>query len=303
MKVLVLGGRGFIGRQVVEAMITVGNDVLIGSRFANKTNTQIKQIRLHNMGCVEDWLPILAEVDAVVNCVGILRERTGETYQAIHQLAPTALAQACALTGKRLIHVSALGLSLTAKSRFIKSKYLGEQGILASKAEVAIVRPSLLDGEGGFGAKWFRMVAQWPIQFVMQAPAGRVAPLQVTDLAEAIAIIINKPKEELLPIYELGAIKALTIAQYLEALRAAYTTSKAIQITLPIWLVRCVSHLLDILHFSPLSFGHVELMQGSNVPNINQLPILLNRLPTAAGVNLITKSERQFVGMLKVKAK
>ncbi len=303
MKVLVLGGRGFIGRKVVDVLIKEGNEVLIGSRFANNTNTYTRQVQMQNMRLAQDWIALLAEVDAVVNCVGILRERNGETYQAIHQLAPTTLALACALTGKRFIHVSALGLSLTAKSRFIKSKFLGEQGILASNPEAVIVRPSLLDGEGGFGAKWFRMVAQWPVQFVMQAPAGRVAPLHVTDLAEAISILIFKPKKELLQIYEFGAIKALTIAQYLEVLRAEYSTSKAIQITIPVWIVRCVSHLLDILHFSPLSFGHVELMQGSNVPKINQLPILLNRLPTAVGFNLITKSERQFVGMLKVKAK
>lgn len=284
MKVLVLGGRGFIGRNIVQALRKQGVDVLVGSRFADAAKQDQRQVAMQDMLQPRDWFALLSEVDVVVNSVGILRQRRGETYQAIHQLAPAALAQASALKGKRLIHISALGLSLTAKSRFIKSKYLGEQGILASGAEAAIVRPSLLDGDSGFGAKWFRMVAQWPVHFVMRAPKGLVAPMKVTDLGDAVAALVMLPQQELRAMYELGTTN-LTIAQYLQVLRTEYTPTRALQVTLPIWLVRLVSHIFDVLKFSPLSFGHVELMQGRNVPSENQLRLILKREPATIGAS------------------
>lgn len=70
-----------------------------------------------------------------------------------------ALAQACAKLNVRLIHISVIGLTNLAKSRFIRSKFAGEQGILSSGAQAILVRPSLLDGTGGYGAKWFRRLA------------------------------------------------------------------------------------------------------------------------------------------------
>jgi hypothetical protein len=66
-------------------------------------------------------------MDVVINCVGILRQRFGESYEAIHHLMPAALAQACAQSSVRLIHTSALGLHEGAKSRFLSSKLRGAE--------------------------------------------------------------------------------------------------------------------------------------------------------------------------------
>ena len=41
---------------------------------------------------------------------------------------------------------------------------------------------------------------------------------------------------------------------------------------------------------TPLSFGHLELMQSYNVPAVNMLPILLGRKPTNLGETIETGS-------------
>ena len=175
MRVLVLGSRGFIGRNIVAKLQAQGAQVLAASRYA--TDDKVIQVRLQEMQQAEDWTNVLRNVDVVVNSVGILRERKNETYADIHTFAVESLADSCAQLGVRLIHISAIGLTATAKSGFITSKYWGEQAILSSGANAVIVRPSLLDGDGGYGAKWFRRVAAWPLQFVMQS-GGLVAPLK-----------------------------------------------------------------------------------------------------------------------------
>lgn len=176
------------------------------------------------------------------------------------------------------IHISALGLTANAKSRFIKSKYAGEQAILASGANAVIVRVPLLDGEGGYSAKWFRRVANWPLQLVMQSE-GLVAPLQVADLGQAIANMCLTDLPELPNIVELGGADVLSIPDYLTMLRKAQGLKPAIQIAIPKWVVKLTSHVFDLLAWMPLSFGHYELMQGYNVPAVNRLPMLLGRKP------------------------
>ena len=283
MKVLVLGGNGFVGRNIVARLQNKNIAVLVGGRKPVTTGDVL--IRMQKMQTMADWLPMLQDVDVVVNSVGILRERKNESYEQVHKLAPTALANACAELNVRLVHISAIGLSQQAKSGFIRSKFAGEQGILASGANAIIVRPSLLDGlEGnggaGYGATWFRRVAKWPVQFVMRSN-GVVAPLQVTDLGEAVANLCQMEFESLPKILELGGNEVVTIPQYLNHLRASYQKRKALQIAVPKILVRLASHIFDVLAWTPLSFGHFELMQGCNAPTMNMLPVLLGCRPQA----------------------
>ena len=71
----------------------------------------------------------------------------------------------------------------------------------------------------------------------------------------------------------------VTIPQYLNHLRVSYQKRKALQIAVPKILVRLASHIFDVLAWTPLSFGHFELMQGYNAPAVNMLPMLLGRRP------------------------
>ncbi len=296
MRVLVLGGRGFIGRNIVAKLQAQGVQVLVASRSADSTF----QVRMQKMQQAADWTRLLKNVDVVVNAVGILRERKGEAYADIHTFGVESLADACAQLGVRLIHISAIGLTATAKSRFISSKYWGEQAILASGANALIVRPSLLDGEGGYGAKWFRRLASWPLQFVMQSK-GLIAPLQVADLGEALANLCVNPSDNLPNIIELGGNDVMTIPQYLAKLRAVNGLKPALQLAMPKFVVRLASHIFDMFAWTPLSFGHFELMQGYNVPAINLLPQLLGRKPSELGF-IAKNQEAKLAGLIAVKA-
>jgi uncharacterized protein YbjT (DUF2867 family) len=288
MRVLVLGGNGFIGRNIAAKLQLQGAQVVIGGRKVAKQSNQL-QVKMQNMQQADDWLNVINSFDVVVNSVGILRERgffkQRETYAQIHTFAVESLADACAQLGIKLIQISAIGLSDKAKSGFITSKYWGEQAILASGANALIVRPSLLDGQGGYGAKWFRRVASWPLQLVMKNddPAKElVAPMQVTDLGEALANLCFS-QQQWPQIIELGGSDVLTIPQYLAKLRAINQPNPALQIIMPKFAVRIVSHLFDLFAWTPLSFGHFELMQGYNVPAQNMLPTLLSRMPIGFG--------------------
>jgi len=291
MLVLVLGGAGFIGRQVVAELLAQGRRLAIGTRRPGRAGRRLaaagrcecREVHLERLTTAQSWPPLLAGVDVVVNCVGILRERGAATYDRVHHRAPAALAAACAQAGTRLIHVSALGLHADARSGFITSKLAGERAIAASGADWVIVRPSLLDGEGGFGARWLRWVARWPVHFVPADAVGRIAALHVEDLAKAIAVLCAAGAKPGGREVDVGGGESWTIAEYLSVLRSEHSAHPAMLIAVPSWLARIASHLCDAAHFSPFSFGHLELMRRDNAPRENALPALLGRAPTPLG--------------------
>lgn len=267
MRVLVLGGKGFIGRYAVKALVARGIEVMIGTRHARISHSGSppeREIRLHERTNSSDWNAAAEEFDVIVNCAGILRARWRETFDAVYRQAPIAIATACAANKTRLIHVTALGLHAAASSGFITAKLAGEIGIATANPSACIVRPSLLDGMDGFGARWLRRVAQWPVHFVPSDARGKLAPLDVSELGEAIAALCVCDVRELPTSVELGGETQFTMAEYLHALRRR--AQPAISVTVPSWLVRCVAHVFDVLHFTPLSWGHQELMRRDNVP-------------------------------------
>jgi NADH dehydrogenase len=289
--VLVLGGTGFIGRHVVAELLARGRRVVIGTRrpgragrrLAGAGRCECREVHLERLTTTQSWLPLLAGVGVVVNCVGILRERGAATYDRVHHLAPAALAAGCARAGARLIHVSALGLHQEARSGFITSKLAGERAVAARGADYVIVRPSLLDGAGGFGARWLRWVARWPVHFVPADAVGRIAALHVHDLGRAIAVLCEAGAKPCGREIDVGGVESWTIGEYLAVLRSERSTRPALRIAVPPWLARVASHLCDAAHFSPFSFGHLELMRRDNAPRENALPALLGRAPTPLG--------------------
>ena len=280
--VLVLGGRGFIGRHIVDQLKTLGANVVIGSRNhqhfqQNPQQDEIRRVRLHELHNSTQCDEFLNGIDIIINAVGILRQRTGETYDQIHHLAVSHLVNACANSDIKYIHISALGLSNPVKSRFLKSKQLGESAIKNSQADWYICRPSLVDGDDGYGAKWFRRVARWPIHMTPANAITILAPIHVKDLAEAVAKITLKigfaqtsPER----IYELGGEQKMTVLEYLQTLKKGMPI---LTIKIPVWIARLTSHLLDLFHLTPYSFGHYELLQFDNYPKTQQTKLLLGR--------------------------
>lgn len=284
MHALVLGGTGFIGRHVAQALAARGHAVTIATRYPRRAaarlpevlqGCELREARFERLLARADWHVPLSGCDTVVNAVGILRPRGAETYDRVHHLAPAALAAACAFADRRLVHVSALGLHRGARSRFILSKLAGERAVTESGARYSIVRPSLLEGPGGFGARWLSAVARLPVHLVPADAHGKIAVLHVRQLVEAIVALCEGPDKEGLREVELGGPRRLTMAEYLADLRRRSGKGPALCVRVPSSLARIASHACDLLHFSPFSFGHLELMRRDNAPRTNLLPALL----------------------------
>jgi hypothetical protein len=299
-KALVLGGNGFIGRNIAAQLINQGWDVTIGTRHPEEpvhallpADTQTFGVHLETYLDAQQWQPRIAGFDLVVNAVGILRQRGKETYDTVHHLGPKALAEACAEKQIPMIHISALGLRNPVRSRFLSSKLRGEDALLRTGTRVCIVRPSLLDGDQGFGALWVRRVSRWPVQFYPANANGLITCCSVVELGEAVSnlamALVNK--ETNVPcLIEMGGSIEETIGEHLARRHHAVRGFRPLQIPIPKFIARLFAHLFDLVHFSPYSFGHYELLRFDNAPRPNRLPDWLGRAPADVITQLSTNA-------------
>src|SRR5438132_378622 len=95
----VLGGSGFIGRYIVKRLAARGEVVTVGCRHAEeakflKPMGDVGQIVPLNVAIGDERLlpAFLAGNDALVNCVGILRESRSQTFELAHHIGPGRLA-------------------------------------------------------------------------------------------------------------------------------------------------------------------------------------------------------------------
>jgi len=291
---MVLGGTGFVGRHAVCALLARGHTVIIGTRHPRRAARrlpsearacELREVRFQFLTTRYVWKPLLGDVDVVVNAVGILRERGGETYERVHEMAPAALALACERDGVRLVHVSALGLRPRAYSRFLRSKAAAERAIADTNADYSIVRPSLLEGEGGYAAEWLRKLARWPVHCIPTAARGRFAALDVRDLAEAIVILCETRGRTDWREVELGGSVRRTLAEHLDAIRARPDEHPALRLPVPNFVALVLASLCDLLHVTPYGVPVLELLWRDNLPKSNRLRALLGRTPTRVCVN------------------
>ena len=309
--VLVLGGHGFIGRYAISALKRHSAMPIIGTRGLRNTAhtaTTVRSVRLHQCLTTDSWDRALSGVDAVINAVGILRERKGETYEAVHHLAVGALARACKQHSIPLVHVSALGIDGPVHNEFSATKRRGEDEIFDSGCAGAVVRASVVDAPDGYGSGWFHRVAQWPIWLLPAHATRLMSPVKATDLGDALALLAirhakqnkknnQKPTTGPAELVEVGCGEVFTLEEYLCKLRIkqkAYLPEPLFTLRIPEKIAKACADIFDLLNLTPYSSGHHELLKFDNIPNTNQLPAILGHKPGSIG--LATKDSSSFSG-------
>jgi uncharacterized protein YbjT (DUF2867 family) len=193
-KILILGGTGFVGSALCEALvrkaqggagtIRVATQRLQNGRHIQPLPTvQLVQADVHNDAQLAQ---LVAGHDAVVNLVAILHG-TPAQFAQVHQQLPQRLVHACQQSGvKRIVHVSAMGADVDAPSHYQRSKAAGEAVLRHSGLEVTVLRPSVIFGaRDQFINLFARLQAVFPIMPLAGSNA-RFQPVWVGDVAQAI---------------------------------------------------------------------------------------------------------------------
>ena len=215
--VTLIGGGGFIGRYVAQALFARGQRVRIVERdprraFFLKPLAGLGQVQFAaaDVTAPATVARAVQGSDAVINMVGILK---GD-FDAVHREGAANVAEAAAAVGaEALVHVSAIGADPDAESRYAASKGAGEAAVRAAFPRATIVRPSVAFGqEDNFINRFAAMARLLPFIPVVRG-GWRIQPVHAADVGRAIALAAIDPRSHGGRTYELGGPQVLTMLE------------------------------------------------------------------------------------------
>lgn len=288
MRVLLTGAYGFIGSAIAAALRRDGHVVVPAVRNPRFGESVVIGCDMGRDVRPENWLPLLAGIEAVVNCAGILRERAGETFQAVHVDAPIALFEACVrLRIPRVIQISALGNP--ADAEFLASKQRCDAALAKLPLDWTVLRPSLVYSPMGAygGTSMLRAMACLPrFLFVPGQGEQRVQPVDLADLAAAVAACLAGPASHG-QVIEVAGPQVITIREYLLAWRAWFAMGATRVVNVPPWLTSVGCTLGEWLGTGPLGRTMQRMLDHHNVAALDAL----QRLETVLRVRPVTLAE------------
>jgi uncharacterized protein YbjT (DUF2867 family) len=207
----------------------------------------------------------IAGTDALVNLVGILTETGTQSYRAIHVEAARRVALAAQRHGvTRLIHISALGSSLTSPAISDRTKAEGEQAVRAVFPQATIVRPSLVFGEDDhFFSRFTAMIRSSPVLPLIGGGMTRFQPIFIHDMTAGLLELLKRP-ETAGKTYEFGGPQVYSFKVLLELLLTALNRQRVL-VPIPFALAEMQAGLLEWLPNPPLTRDQVRLLKTDKV--------------------------------------
>jgi NADH dehydrogenase len=267
MQVCVLGGTGYIGREIVARLGAAGHDVKVLTRQPAQhrdlqvlPSVRLVPVEVHDERRLEEEF---RSSDVVINLVGILNETrlgrgSGEQFRRVHTELPQKCVRACRVAGvQRYVHMSGLKAdSQRGPSHYLKSKGLAEDYIrehcTAGSPEYVIFQPSVVFGPGdAFINNFAGILKITPGVLPLACADARFAPVYVGDVATAFVMCLQR-KDVAGRTFQLCGPDVMTLGDIVR-LTAHYLGLKRAVIPLPRAISRMQAAVMDFVPGKPFS--------------------------------------------------
>ncbi len=275
MRVLVVGGTGFIGTALCAELKRRGHDVTALSR--NPGGGDLPGGVNKAMGDVTRYGSISGAfegMDAVYNLVALspLFKPSGgdRMHDRIHRQGTEHVVRAAAEHGvDRLVQMSALGADPDGTTAYIRSKGRAEGIVTDSDLAYTIFRPSVVFGDGGEFVSFTKLLAP---PYVSALPGGgktRFQPIWVGDLVPMLADAIDA-EDHAGETYEIGGPDKLTLAEIARLIHRSDGRSTTV-VPVPMALARIGLSVGDLIPGFPMGTDQYRSLQFDNVTDDNDV--------------------------------
>tara|TARA_Y100000590_G_C15746631_1_gene1022298 strand:+ start:1687 stop:2574 length:888 start_codon:yes stop_codon:yes gene_type:complete len=202
MNIVILGGTGFIGRNLVNMLSSEEYSVKVPTRNREKNKKflvypglQLVQCNIHNQ---DELVSVTRDCDILINLVGILNERgfKGKGFEAVHSNLARTILYVCKVNNiRRVLHMSALNANSSGPSFYLRTKgdaesYMHTYG--ERFTNITTFRPSVVFGKGdGLINRFSNLINFIPFYFPLACANTKFSPIYVRDLSYFIINCID----------------------------------------------------------------------------------------------------------------
>jgi len=295
MRVALVGGTGFVGSYLVDALVAAGHEpwllVRAGSESRVRHPEKCRIVR-GDLTRAADLRRLLSHADAAIYNAGILREnpKCGMTFEAIqYRGAADAIDAAVTFGLGRFVLMSAIGARADG-TPYQATKFRAEEHLGASGLDHAVVRPSVVFGDprgrDEFASRLFREMVRPPlpaIAFHNGLVPGRhpvvLSPVHVRDVADTFVALLDDPAADGRTV-EIAGPETLTWKDIVLRIAAA-TGRRKIVLPMPLGVMRAAASLFDRIPAFPVTRDQLDMLAEGNTAPPDTVRAILGREPTA----------------------
>ncbi len=280
MRVAIIGGTGYVGVHLVQALVDAGHQprllVRPGRSAAELPPTaEIVNGEVGDHGALSDCL---ADSEAAIYLIGILRENppAGVTFDALQRVGVDDTIAAALTHGvDRMLLMSANGVRPDG-TPYQRTKYQAEEALKASGLQWTIFRPSVIFGDPRGHMEFCTQLKRDLIDSPIPAPlfysgllpidagAFKLAPVAVEDVAQAFVQALADPQSRG-QTYSLCGPDHMSWKEILRTIATAAGRSGKWMLPAPAFGVRTVASLLDRYPWFPVTRDQIRMLMEGNV--------------------------------------
>lgn len=293
MRVALIGGTGFIGSYLVDALLESGHKPVLLVRPGSEDKLRRRsecEIVFGDLGVIGDLVRLLTNCQAVIYTVGILREDAARsvTFESLqYEGLERTLEAAKVCSVDRLLLMSANGVSENGTD-YQTTKFRAERAALKSGLKTTVFRPSVVFGDPRGLAEFATQLhadmiePHLPAIGFFNATAHRrgefkMSPVHVLDVADAFVEALAD-EETIGRTFSLGGPEALTWKTILRRIAAAVDRRKWV-LPVPLELMTVVASLMDRFAWFPVTRDQLQMLAAGNVAEPTDIAALTGRPP------------------------
>lgn len=292
-RVAVIGGTGFVGRYVIDALHAAGHATNLLVRPGSESKVVTSDMNTIVSGDIDSEDAIgrtLEGADAVIYLVGILREypRRGITFEATQYDGVVRAADAAVSAGiRRFVLMSANGVEVQS-TPYQRTKLAAERYAQGRELDVTVLRPSVIfgdpDGRMEFATQLYQDIVRLPLPAIgffsgwsPKRGAVLMSPVHAEDVATAFVRALDDPAT-IGKTYALGGPDVMSWNEMIQRVAAAVGKRKLI-VPMPIALMKGAATLFDWLPFFPVTRDQLTMLAENNTCDSAPLEALIGRPP------------------------
>ena len=279
--ILLTGCSGFVGRHLLRKLEpnSYKRVVCLGRSECDEYSAMTSQGNFRfvrgSLLEVEKNERELAGVDTVVHMAAMTGKARPGDYFRVNVEGTRALVRLSQRLGvRRFLFISSIAVRFPDKSRYYyaQSKELAEELVRGSGLQFAILRPTIVLGQGSPGGEALARLARGAITVILGSGRTRVQPIHVDDLVDFIFAILDRDMFERETL-ELGGPEVITIEELLRKMHRLWHRSNGLVLKIPLAPLLPVLAILETVAYGslPLTVGQLSSFRYDGTIKTNRL--------------------------------